>query len=383
MFSNTNLGLLLAAFPNKLFQQEVKASKADRYAKNCTSRDLLITLLIGHLKQAGSLRSLTSMSQTIDEHQYHLNARSIPRSTLSDALKKRSTLPFQRASEHLLRCVGGQQSRSIGRMISLIDSTSITLRGPGFDEWTAPTKTRITQGLKVHTGFDPVQLAPTYINITPANVNDSTDALGMPIEPGMTYVFDKGYCDYGWWHQLHAAGAYFVTRLKSNANIRIGHKHSCPLPGSPVNTDEMVQFGRRQNAFKDTPVRRISLRIDEWKNPLTLITNDMNSPAEEIAELYKQRWQIELFFKWMKQHLKLKRFYAFSENAVCLQIYSAVITYLLLHFFHKRTGLRESLFDLTRRLACVWFERPPTRESLARRRQKDQELKAAQGSLQL
>ena len=257
------------------------------------------------------------------------------------------------------------------------------LRSPGFDEWTAPTKTRITQGLKVHTGFDPVQLAPTYINITPANVNDSTDALGMPIKRGMTYVFDKGYCDYGWWHQLHAAGAYFVTRLKSNANIRIGHKHSCPLPGSPVNTDEVVQFGRRQNAFKDTPVRRISLRIDEWKNPLTLITNDMNSPAEEIAELYKQRWQIELFFKWMKQHLKLKRFYAFSENAVCLQIYSAVITYLLLHFFHKRTGLRESLFDLTRRLACVWFERPPTRESLARRRQKDQELKAAQGSLQL
>ncbi|MEQ7920504.1 IS4 family transposase [Xanthomonas sp. WHRI 1810A] len=383
MFSNTHLGQLLTAFPTDLFQREVKNSKADRYAKCCTSRDLLVTLLLGHLQQANSLRSLTTMSQAIDEHQYHLNAKSIPRSTLSDALNKRSVLPFQKTAEHLLKCIGGQQSRSLGRMISLIDSTSITLRGPGFDEWTLANKTRITQGLKIHTGFDPVQLAPTYINITPANINDMTDALKMPIQPGMTYVFDKGYCDYGWWHELHAAGAYFVTRLKSNANVRLSHRHSSPASGSAVRTDEIVQFGRRQNAFKDAPVRRISVSIEDWKNPLTLITNDMTSPPEEIADLYKQRWQIELFFKWIKQHLKLKRFYGFSENAVRLQIYTAVITYLLLHILQRRSGLRASLFDLTRRLSCVWFERPLTRKYQTLRRQNIEKLKAAQGSLQL
>jgi putative transposase len=219
MFSSTHLAQLLTAFPSDLFQREVINCGTDRYAKVCRSRDLLMTLLLGHLQQANSLRSLTMMSQAIDEHRYHLNARSLPRSTLSDALNKRSVVPFQKAAEHLLKCIGGQQRRGLGRMVSLIDSTSITLRGPGFDEWTMSNKTRITQGLKVHTGFDPVQLAPTYINITPVNINDMTDALNMPVQPGMTYVFDKGYCDYGWWDRLHGAGAFFVTRLKSNANV--------------------------------------------------------------------------------------------------------------------------------------------------------------------
>jgi len=383
MFSSTHLAQLLTAFPSDLFQREVINCGTDRYAKVCKSRDLLMTLLLGHLQQANSLRSLTMMSQAIDEHRYHLNARSLPRSTLSDALNKRSVVPFQKAAEHLLKCIDGQQRRGLGRMVSLIDSTSITLRGPGFDEWTMSNKTRITQGLKVHTGFDPVQLAPTYINITPVNINDMTDALNMPVQPGMTYVFDKGYCDYGWWHRLHGAGAYFVTRLKSNANIELVRQHSLLTPDSPVMTDEIVQFGRRQNAFQDTPVRRISVRIEDWKNPLVLVTNDLSSSPEEVADLYKQRWQIELFFKWIKQHLKLKRFYGFSENAVRLQIYSAVITYLLLHFFKKRSLFRGSMFDLTRRLSCIWFERPLTRQHQERRRRGTEKQKAEQGSLLL
>ena len=383
MFSSTNLGQLLTAFPADIFQKEVKSSQADRYAKRCTSRDLLVTLLLGHLQQASSLRSLTTISQAIDEHQYHLNARSVPRSTLSDALNKRSVSPFQKAAEYMLKCTAGQQKRQLGRMISLIDSTPITLRGPGFDEWTLGNKTRITQGLKVHTGFDPVQLAPTYINITPVNVNDMTDALKMSIQPNMTYVFDKGYCDYGWWHELHIAGAYFVTRLKSNANVKLSHKHSHPLSETSVSADEIVQFGRRQNAFQNTSVRRITVKIDDWRNPLVLITNDMTSPPEDLADLYKQRWQIELFFKWIKQHLKLKRFFGYSENAVRLQIYSAVITYLLLHFLHKRIGTLESMFDLIRRLSCIWFDRPQTRRNQALERKSIEKLKAAQGSLQL
>ncbi len=106
-------------------------------------------------------------------------------------------------------------------MITLIDSTSISLRGPGFDEWTTATKTRITQGLKVHVAIDPRQTAPTYVNITAANVNDLSDALTMPLEAGMTYVFDKGYCDYNGWHQIDQTGSFFVTRLKKNANLKL------------------------------------------------------------------------------------------------------------------------------------------------------------------
>jgi hypothetical protein len=389
MFSNTRLAQLLSSFPSGLFQKEVQSCSADKYAKRSTSRDVLVTLVLGHLQQASSLRSLATMSQAIDPHEYHLNSRSMPRSTFSDALEKRNPRPFQKACDHLLNCASGQQGRIAKRMVSLIDSTSITLRGPGFDEWTTPTKTRITQGLKVHTGFDPIQGAPTYISITAANVNDLTDALKMSIQPGMTYVFDKGYCDYNWWYQLHEANAFFVTRLKKNANVKSSHEHSHPSPESPVLMDEIVEFGKqhgnekRRNAYYRTAVRRVTVKFESQEKPLILVTNDLTSSAEEIGALYKQRWQIELFFKWIKQHLKLKRFYAFSENAVLLQLYSAVITYLLLHLFHRRSACSGTLFDLTLQLTCVLFERPLAQEHHARRRRETEKLKAAQGSLQL
>jgi len=108
--------------------------------------------------------------------------------------------PLKAVCQLLLAEVGRKQRRSMEPMISLIDSTCITLRGPRFDDWTLATKTRITQGLKLHVGLDAKQFTPTYVNVTPANINDLSDALQMPIESGVTYVFDKGYCDYNWWH---------------------------------------------------------------------------------------------------------------------------------------------------------------------------------------
>ncbi|MFJ2691254.1 IS4 family transposase, partial [Pseudomonas sp. NPDC087336] len=251
------------------------------------------------------------------------------------------------------------------------------------------TKTRITQGLKVHVGLDLAQLAPMYVNITPANVNDLSDALKMPIQAGMTYVFDKGYCDYNWWYQLQAKGALFVTRLKKNANITLLHEYSSATEHSSVMTDEVVQFGKKRlagkrlNDYLETPVRRVVVKREGHATPLILVTNDFTRTAEEIAALYKDRWKIELFFKWIKQHLKLKRFYAFSENAVRLQIYSALISYLLLQLFHRRSGFTGSLFEFSVRIAYVLHERAVPSEVTDRRRQKREKLKAAQGSLQL
>src|SRR5690606_39571944 len=134
------------------------------------------------------------------------NANSLSRSTLSDALQKRSPEPLKAVCQLLLTQVGRKQRRSIAPMISLIDSTCITLRGPRFDDWTLATKTRITQGLKIHVGLDAQQLAPTYVNVTPANPNDLSDALQMPIEAGLTYVFGKCYCASNWTHRPAQAG---------------------------------------------------------------------------------------------------------------------------------------------------------------------------------
>jgi putative transposase len=350
---------------------------------------LLVTLISGHVTQALSLRSLATFSETLGPHSYHLKAGSVARSTLSDALNKRDYRPFQDLCELLLRGISRQHQKEVGAVVSLIDSTSITLRGPDFDDWTAATKTRITQGLKVHVGLDLAQLAPVYVNITPANVNDLSDALKMPIQAGMTYVFDKGYCDYNWWYQLQTKGAFFVTRLKKNANIKTLHEHSSATEHSSIMTDEVVLFGKKRlagkrlNGYLDTPVRRVVVEREGHATPLILVTNDFTRTAEEIAALYKDRWKIELFFKWIKQHLKLKRFYAFSENAVRLQIYSALISYLLLQLFHRRSGFTGSLFEFTVRIAHVLHERLVPLEVTARRRQKREKLKAAQGSLQL
>ncbi|MGH8716726.1 MAG: IS4 family transposase [Burkholderiales bacterium] len=390
MFSSTRFSQILQALPYQLFNTAVQRCGADRYAKQFRSWDLLVTLIYGQLTNASSLRSLATASQSLEPHRYHLNARTMVRSTLSDALSKRSPEPFRLTCQHLLQGVGRKQRKSIEPMISLIDSTSITLRGPGFDEWTLATKTRITQGLKVHVAIDPRQTAPTYVNITPANVNDLSDALEMPIEAGMTYVFDKGYCDYNWWHQIDQTGAFFVTRLKKNANARpVRNLRKEDEATDVIESDEIVRFGKkhlntqRLNRYHNQDVRRVQVRRDDHETPLILVTNDFTRSAEEIAELYKQRWQIELFFKWIKQHLKLKRYFGFSENAVRLQIYSALITYLLLHLFRCRSGFVGSLFDLAIRLSHSLFERPLSQLERENRRQKQKTLKAAQGSLQL
>ncbi|WP_265065086.1 transposase [Pseudomonas sp. B21-056] len=140
---------------------------------------------------------------------------------------------------------------------------------------------------------------------------------------------------------------------------------------------------RRLNHYHDQTVRRVQVRRDDHETPLILVTNDFSRSAEEIADLYKQRWQIELFFKWIKQKLKLKRYFGFSENAVRLQIYSALITYLLLLLYQQRSACSDSLSNFTIRLAHSLFERPLSDTHRGYRRQERTELKAAQGSLQL
>lgn len=380
---------MLQSLPHQLFKAAVKRCGTDRYAKKFSSWDLLITLIYGQLTQAKSLRTLATASQSLAPHRHHLNAKNMVRSTLCDALNKRSPEPFRLACEHLLQGIGRKQRKSLEAMITLIDSTSISLRGPGFDEWTTATKTRITQGLKVHVAIDPRQTAPTYVNITAANVNDLSDALTMPLEAGMTYVFDKGYCDYNWWHQIDQVGSFFVTRLKKNANLK--HVENLRKKDSQefIEADESVLFGkkylntRRPNLYQDQAVRRVQVRRDDHDTALILVTNDFSRSAEEIADLYKQRWQIELFFKWIKQNLKLKRYFGFSENAVRLQIYSALITYLLLHLYQRRSGCSDSISDFAIRLTHSLFERPLSIEHSEYRRRKRTELKAAQGSLQL
>ena len=162
----------------------------------------------------------------------------------------------------------------------------------------------------------------------------------MPLEPGATLVFDKGYTDYRWWSDIRAAGAFFVTRRKRNAHCRpIGEEAAL---GDGIEADRRVQIGHRQprggapkNPLFDVVLREITVSRPDKDEPLYLLTNDLDRPAAEIAQLYKERWDIELLFKWLKQNLKIRRFLGRSENAVRIQIYVALIAFMLLRILHQ------------------------------------------------
>jgi len=206
---------------------------------------------------------------------------------------------------------------------------------------------------KLHMVFDPNTDTPRRVVVTPGNINDITPAKALKIEPGATYVFDLAYYDYGWWAELNARGCRFVTRLKRNTRLTV--KAEQPVPeGSDILSDRTgylpARLARaRQNPYGQ-PVREVLVRISTGKQ-IRLLTNDLDAPAQTIADLYKQRWQIELFFKWIKQNLKIKHFLGTSENAIRIQIHVALIAYLLLKmahvdsaaFYHGKCPVKETI----------------------------------------
>jgi IS4 transposase len=211
----------------------------------------------------------------------------------------------------------------------LIDATGLRLDARSLD-WA-----RFSEGVcgaKLHVVYDPDADRPIYAAITAARVNDITAAQAMPIEPGATYVFDLGYYDYAWWAKLDAAQCRIVTRLKSNTPLAVVEELAVP-EDSAILADRIGHLPARQgsgrnNPFQD-PVREVRVKLDTRK-VLRVLSNDLDAPAQEIADLYKRRWAIELFFRWVKQTLKIRRFLGTSENAVRIQIAVALIAFLLL-----------------------------------------------------
>ena len=188
-------------------------------------------------------------------------------------------------------------------------------------------------GAKLHVVYDPNEDRPVYFVTTPANVNDITPAKAIAIEPQATYVFDLGYYDFAWWAALDAQGCRIVTRFKTNTPLAVVEE--CPVPENQdlILSDRIGHLPERlayarKNPMQD-PVREVCIRIETGK-VLRLLTNDLDAPAQEIADLYKSRWQIELFFRWIKQTLKIKHFFGTSQNAVRIQIAVALIAFLLL-----------------------------------------------------
>jgi IS4 transposase len=237
--------------------------------------------------------------------------------------------------------------RATADAVRLIDSTSVRLSGLS-EDWA--TFSADVFGAKAHIVYDPNADRPVYFAVTPANVNDITAAKAMPIEPGATYVYDLGYYDYGWWAGLDEASCRFVTRLKKNTPFSVIKQNRTPKDSNIVSDRIGHLPARLANSRKNplqVPVREIIVIIDTGKL-LRIVTNDLDAEAEEIADLYKQRWQIELFFRWVKQTLRIRHFIGVSENAVRIQIAIALITFLILRMAQMAQKAVQSPLEFAR-----------------------------------
>jgi IS4 transposase len=320
---------LLKYLPWHAVECSVEKHGADDLSRKLNTKRHLIALLFGQLSGAASLREIVNGMTSHETQLYHLGTAPVKRSTLSDANANRPWQVFGEVFAALL----GQAHRALRRATSdavrLIDSTSVRLSSLSAD-WA--TYSADVFGAKAHIVYDPQADCPVYFAVTPSRVNDITAAKAMPIEAGASYVFDLGYYNFSWWAALDAAGCRFVTRLKKNTPLSVVHENDVPENGR-ILSDRIGHLPQRLAASRhnplQVPVREIRVVI-ETGEVLRIVTNDLDAPADEIADLYKQRWQIELFFRWVKQTLRIKHFVGTSENAVRIQIAVALIAFLLL-----------------------------------------------------
>lgn len=324
---------ILKQVPWGEFDRLVERHGADFRVRTLTTKDQFVALLYGQLSGASSLREVVAGLESHTARLYHVGAQPARRSTLSDANALRPYGVFADLFAALVKRTHRGLRRKVADATYLIDSTGLRLNSfsAGWARFSAGVC-----GAKVHVVYDPDADCPIYAAVSAANVNDVTEAKAMPLTPGATYVFDLGYYDFGWWAKLHAAGCRVVTRFKSNTKLNVVEQRRVPKK-SNILSDRVGYLTKRlarsrQNPFQSL-VREVRVVTDTGK-VLRILSNDTKASASEIAGLYKRRWAIELFFRWVKQTLKITRLLGTSENAVRIQIAVALIAFLLLRMAH-------------------------------------------------
>ncbi len=338
---------ILKLVPWAVFDRLVEEHGTDELVRKFKTRHQLIALLFGQLGGATSLREIEAAMASHQARLYHVGGKIPRRSTFSDANRIRSPLVFSGLFQRMLGMTTRAVRRQMDEVVRLIDSTSLHLAGIG-TEWSRFSAD--VCGAKAHFIYDPDLGCPVYHAVTAANVNDIVAAKEMPIEAGATYVFDLGYYDYAWWAKLDQAGCRIVTRFKTNTPLQ--QARDMPLePGSSVLSDRIGFLPGRQAKSRKNPmqdaVREVVVMTETGKR-LRILTNDLDASAQQIADLYKRRWQIELFFRLMKQMLRITHFLGRSENAVRIQIAVALIAFLLLHVLQQMTKAKHGFLELVR-----------------------------------
>lgn len=349
-------GQMLKFFPRAVFEGSVRQHQSDKHSKGMTSWSQFIALMFCHLGGARSLREIIGGLAASEGKLKHLGVERAPkRSTLAYANEHRPWVLYRTVLEKLVEVCraeaqGKQRKFRFKHPLLTLDSTVIPVCVEMF-EWAKYTRTK--GAVKVHTVLDNRSVMPQYAVVTNGKTADVKVARALRFESGTILVMDRGYEDHRWWRKLTGDGVFFVTRLKDSTGYAVLEERQGK--GQDVMRDEMIILGSEKDATAPMRLRRIEVWQKDKKESIVFVTNHLKLAASTIAAIYRDRWQIELFFKAIKQSLRIKAFIGTTENAVQTQIWTALIAMVLLRYLQLRSTWKWSFSNLVALLRYQLF----------------------------
>ena len=355
--------------PRYEFEKCVKRYKGDFHTKSLNSYNHLLQLIFGQITSCTSLRDICLCLKAHQNNLYHLGIRQqVNQSSLSRANEKRDYRIFQDFGYHLIEQVRPLFAKERTPLIDLdetifaLDSTSISV-SINLAAWASGKYSR--GAVKMHTLLDLRGNIPTFIHISDGTWHDSNVMDYIQFESNAVYTMDKAYVDLTALNKMDSIGAYFVTRAKSVMRYRIIETMDTNEDG--ILADQLVMLtGHKSSRLYPKPLRIVQYRDAETNEELTFISNNMDISALDIANIYRSRWQIEVFFKWIKQNMTVKRMWGYSENAVRIHLWTAIISYLLMAKIKANLQTEYSITEVARILGVSAFAKTPIRELLAK-----------------
>lgn len=351
--------------PRRVFDRFVNQYDGNKYVRHFSCWNQLLCMVFGQLTNRDSLRDLVLAISAHANKSYHLGfGKSVTRSNLAKANEKRDYRIFEAFAYHLIsvaRELRKNDDFKIKGQVYAFDSTTIDLCLSVF--WWAKFR-KYKGGIKMNTLFDVVTQIPAFVHITPAAVHDVKAMDLLAYEPEAYYIFDRGYVDYERLYKITQHSAFFVVRAKTN--LRFERMYT--IKSNKNNGVRSDQIGKLTGYYvsKDYPekLRRVKYFDKETNRTFVFLSNNFELSAEDIAYLYKNRWQIELFFRWIKQHLKIKAFWGTTENAVRIQVYSAIIAYCLVAIVSSNLKTQRSTYETLQVLGISFLDKTPVNELL-------------------
>lgn len=356
---------LIEFLPQKAFQRIVMRYQGDKYTKSLSCWNQLLIMMFGQFAGCESLRELVCIIAAHEPKSYHLGfgKTAITRSNLSKANANRDHKIFEGFAYKMISIAQSKRIKKefeIAGRFYAFDSTTIDLCLSIF-WWANFRKTK--GGIKVHTLYDVVTQIPTFLHITEAKIHDMNAMDEIPYEPNAYYIFDRGYFDLARLFTINIIGSNFIIRERGQLQYEIIDGEDLLEFPDNILYDQTIRLTGQQTRKKyPSPLRRVGFYSIEHQRTFTYLTNNFEIKAKHIALLYKNRWQVELFFKWIKQHLHIKSFWGVTENAVRIQIYTAITAYCLVAIVEHDLHLNRSTFDVLRILSMSLFDKTQIRE---------------------